>query len=40
MILLGMLLAALIAVRALKFEWWWYLIVIVVWLIGAVAITG
>jgi hypothetical protein len=36
MILLGMLLAALIVVRALKFEWYWYLIVVIVWLGGAV----
>jgi hypothetical protein len=40
MILLGMLLAALILVRALKFEWYRYLIVVVVWLGGAVLMAG
>jgi hypothetical protein len=39
MVALAILLVALIAVRALKFEWWWYIIVGVIWLVG-VAMTS
>jgi uncharacterized membrane protein YgdD (TMEM256/DUF423 family) len=40
MVALAILLVALIAVRALKFEWWWYVIVTVIWLVGIVLISS
>jgi hypothetical protein len=38
MVALAILLASLITVRALKFQWWWYLIVVVIWLVGMLVI--
>ena len=38
MVALAILLASLIIVRALKFQWWWYVIVVVIWLLGMVMI--
>jgi hypothetical protein len=40
MVGLAILLVALIAVRALKFEWWWYVIVSVIWLLGIILINS
>jgi hypothetical protein len=38
MVLLGILLASLIAARIFEFQWWWYVIIVVIWLLGAFVI--